>query len=337
MASLRNRQPDHRGTGAWATCFRESVARTLGTLTAAAKPRVCVGFSGGLDSTVLLDLLAEVREAVPMSLSAVHVHHGLSPNADAWVRHCRAVCRKYRVPFQLKRVSVDRASRTSLEEQARKARYAALSTVRADVIALAHHADDQAETVLLQLLRGAGAKGLAGMPASKPLRTAGHVGLLVWRPLLGCTRIELARHAAGRQLKWIEDESNLDVRFKRNFVRTEVMPVLARGFPAPVETLARAARHLAEAADLADALADIDLARTKQPGGLDVRELKLLDDARLKNALRRWLDQHGMRQPSEARLLALLRALRQSSNDSRLAWAHEGQTVRRAKGVLTCD
>jgi tRNA(Ile)-lysidine synthase len=310
--------------------------RALGTLTSAAQPRVCVGFSGGLDSTVLLDLLAEVRETRPIALSAAHVHHGLSPNAEAWSRHCRAVCRQYRLPFILKRVSVVRAPRTSLEEQARDARYAALSAVRADVIALAHHADDQAETILLQLMRGAGAKGLAGMASVRQMRGSGRVGLIAWRPLLDCTRAELATYAQARRLEWIDDESNLDVRFKRNFVRAEVMPLLARGFPAPVETLSRAARHLAESAELADALADIDLAHAQQPGGLDVGSLRSLADSRLKNALRRWFARLGMRQPSEARLLALVRALRQSRDDSRLTWEHEGRAVRRQKGILTC-
>lgn len=333
---MRNKQPDRPGAEAWAARLRGTLARTLGTLTTVPQPRVCVGFSGGLDSSVLLDLLAELRETAPLALSAIHVHHGLSPNADAWARHCRAVCRQHRVPFLLRRVSVDRAARTSLEEEARKARYAALCSVRADVIGLAHHADDQAETVLLQLLRGAGAKGLAGMAPSRQLGAAKRTGLIVWRPLLDCTRAELAAYAVARQLKWIDDESNLDTRFKRNFVRAEVMPVLTRGFPAPVATLARAARHLAEAADLADALGDIDLEQAQEAAGLGVQALRSLDDTRLKNALRRWLDSLGMRQPSEARLLALVRALRQSSNGSRLTWEHEGRTVRRDKAVLTC-
>lgn len=300
-------------------------------------PRICVGFSGGLDSTVLLDTLAELRETVPMSLFAMHVHHGLSPNAEAWARHCRALCRHYAVPFRLRRVSVIRAARTSLEEEARKARYAALGTVRADVIALAHHADDQAETVLLQLLRGAGPKGLAGMAVSKALDITGRKPVILWRPLLDCTRADLERYATHRQLRWIDDESNLDVRFKRNFVRAEVMPVLARGFPAPVETLARAARHLAEAAELAGALADIDLAQVRHSAGLGIPELKTLSDARLKNVLRRWFEVQMLRQPSEARLLALIRGLRRGDNGSRLAWEHEGRTVRRAKGILTCN
>lgn len=296
-----------------------------------------MAFSGGLDSTVLLHVLAKARASLAMALSAVHIHHGLSPNADAWARHCRAICREHGVPLRLRRVSVNRAPRTSIEEEARKARYAGLATIRADVIALAQHADDQAETVLLQMLRGAGPKGLSGMPTLKPASANGFKGMYMWRPLLDCTRDELEAYARAHQLKWIEDESNLDARLKRNFVRVAVMPVLARGFPAPAATLARVARHLAESAALIDALGDLDLAHARCSAGLDVAVLKSMDDARLKNLLRRWLEQQGLRQPSEARLLALLRALRQSSNDTRLTWQHEGRLVRRKKGVLTCD
>lgn len=323
---------------------------------AASALRVCVGFSGGLDSTVLLHLLAAERASTGMVLSAAHVHHGLNPQADAWARDCRAICRQLDVPFQLRRVRVSREPRTSLEEEARTARYAALAALPVEVIALAHHADDQAETLLLQLLRGAGPKGLAGMAALstlaalKPLvgagvgreagKSAGQdavIPMLLWRPLLDCNRAQLEAYAQQHQLVWIEDSSNLDVRFKRNFVRARVMPVLAEGFPAPVTTLARAARHQADAASLADAVADNDLSGVRRGAGLEIAPLLVLDNVRLKNLLRRWLAQHALRQPSEARLLALLRALRQSSNDTRLAWQHDGRVVRRTKGLLHCS
>ena len=336
MASLRNKLPEPMPVGALGARLHDSVLRGLGGRRATNKLRICIGFSGGLDSTVLLQVLAEARQSTVFSLSALHVHHGLSPNADIWARNCRAACHRLNIPFRLRRVAVVRAARTSLEEEARRARYAAMANTRADVIALAHHADDQAETVLLQLLRGAGPKGLAGMASVKPLGFGSEQRPLVWRPLLAYTRAELLCYAVDQGLSWIDDESNLDIRFKRNFVRAEVMPVLARGFPSPVATLARAARHLAESAELADMLADMDLARAHLPSGLDVDALKMLPDIRLKNVLRRWLDVHQLRQPSEARLSALLRALRQSSNDTRLTWEHDGRTVRRCKGLLRC-
>lgn len=213
-------------------------------------------------------------------------------------------------------------------------RYQLLLAPGADVVALAHHADDQAETVLLQLLRGAGPKGLAAMPGLRASPTNGFRSASLWRPLLDCTRSDLEAYARQHHLGWIEDESNCDVRIRRNFVRAEVMPVLARGFGQPVIALVRTARHLAAAAQLADALGDIDIAQAKCAGALDVVALKALDDVRLANLLRRWIEHQHLRAPSEARLRALVRALRQSSNDSRLTWQHDGRTVLRKKGLL---
>ena len=328
MASLRN-NPLKAGTGV---------------------PRICVAFSGGLDSTVLLHQMAHAAARASIALSALHVHHGLSKNADAWARHCRRVCKSLTVPLTVRRVAVSRVPRTSLEEEARRVRYAAFALAKVDVIALAHHANDQAETLLLQLFRGAGPKGLAGMAPLKPLSTKGLGQILLWRPLLNCHQEELEEYARRHQLDWIEDESNADLRFKRNFVRKRLMPLLAEAFPAPVATLARAARHQAEAADLISALADADLTQARShadPGAsrdvvrdaaallsLDARILKRLDAVRLKNALRRWLDLAGLRQPSEARLGALVKALGDSSNDTRLTWTHEGRTVWRKNGLL---
>ena len=298
-------------------------------------PRICVAFSGGLDSTVLLHQLAQARELLPFSLSAIHVNHGLSSNAPAWARHCRQVCAGLDVPLRVRRVEVNRAPRTSLEEEARRARYAVFAAAKADVIGMAHHADDQAETVLLQLLRGAGPKGLAGMSPLKPLSTNGLGHISLWRPLLECTRAELAGYAHQHKLTAIDDESNADERFRRNYLRRRVMPLLTAGFPAVTATLARTARHQAEASGLLDALADADLTLAEMDAGLHAETLKQLGGARCKNALRRWLDCAGLRQPSEARLNALIKALRDSSNDTRLAWVHERRTVRREKDLLT--
>ena len=297
---------------------------------------VCAGYSGGLDSTVLLHELAAARQQGGIALSALHVHHGLSPHADAWAEHCLAVCAALEVPCRVVRVEVSRAPRTSLEEEARRARHAAFAAQSEPVIALAHHADDQAETVLLQLLRGAGPKGLAGMPLLKPLSAAAPTPLLL-RPLLAFSREQLAAHARAAGWHWIEDESNQDNRLKRNFLRNAVAPLLREGFPDPAQTLSRAARHQAEAARLLDALADLDLAQAASGAALVVERLVRLDDERLKNALRRRLDVAGLRQPSEARLAALLRALRESSNDTRLTWEHEGAKLVRRKGLLTLE
>lgn len=331
MASLRNTRLKPGGAAGRVVASLKQLQLESGLT----EPRICVAFSGGLDSTVLLHQLAQARALLPFSLSAIHVHHGLSSNASAWARHCKEVCAKFDVPLRVRRVEVNRAPRTSLEEEARRARYAAFAAVKADVIAMAHHADDQAETVLLQLLRGAGPKGLAGMPRLKPLSANGFGHISLWRPLLECARAELAAYAHEYDLRAIEDESNADQRFRRNYLRHRVMPLLAAEFPAATANLVRAARHQAEAAELLDALADADLALAKMDAGLHAETLKRLSDSRCKNALRRWLDRAGLRQPSAARLSALIKALRDSRNDTRLAWVHELRTVRRKKDLLT--
>src|ERR1700681_2443010 len=172
---------------------------------------VCIGLSGGVDSVVLLDLLA--REGA-RHLSAVHVHHGLSPNADAWADFCARLCAKRGVPLEVVKVHVDRNSMLGVEAAARAARYAVYAKRPEPFVALAHHLDDQAETVLMQLLRGTGLKGIAAMPELRSLRGT---GVQIFRPLLGHSRAALHAYAQERGLRWIEDESNAATRHDRNF------------------------------------------------------------------------------------------------------------------------
>ena len=204
------------------------------------------------------------------------------------------------------------------------------------MIAFAHHANDQAETILLQLLRGAGPKGIAAMAplgAAKPRPDLPQL----WRPLLGATRADLAEYAMSRQLRWIEDESNRDPVFRRNFLRHHVFPVLDQGFPNSVRSLARAAALQAETVDLLDEVADADLAWLARPRGLDCNSLLSLSPARQANALRRWLARAGLRAPSAARLSALLVAIGESGNDTRLRWDHAGMRIRRCRAVVTLE
>jgi len=300
------------------------------------RPRVCVGYSGGLDSSVLLDLLALEACAGAISLTAVHVHHGLSPNADAWSAHCAQVCDRLGIELQVVRVRIGHQAGQSLEEEARIARYAVFRRIQANAVALAHHADDQAETVLLQLLRGAGPKGLAAMAAIASPTTGGKAPAY-WRPLLAVDRAQLAAYAGDAGLEWVEDESNRDLRLRRNYLRQCVLPAIAAAFPAPGRLLARVARLQGEAAGLLDALADIDLEIAALGGGLDCQRLAKLPRDRQANLLRRWLALAGARAPSAARLAALQKAIGDSSNDTRLAWAHEGVRVVRRKAVLLIE
>jgi len=252
-----------------------------------------IAFSGGLDSTVLLHLLAFLAntETLP-PLSAVHVHHGLQAAADAWPAHCQSICDNLGVPLSVKRVQVQPGA--SLERAAREARYRAFAEVTGagEVVLTGQHRDDQAETLLFRLLRGAGVRGLAAMPVQRPL--AG--GYLV-RPLLDVSREALEVYAHEHQLKWIEDPSNADSRFSRNYLRHRVLPALTERWPQAVTGLARTAEHLGEAQGLLDELALLDLQAASKASAfswlglpsLALAPLCELSDARQRNALRHWL------------------------------------------------
>ena len=253
-----------------------------------------VAFSGGLDSTVLLHLLAHLAktESLP-TLSAIHIHHGLQAAADAWPEHCQAVCYALNIPLQVERVKVQPGA--SLERAARDARYAVFGSVNQsnDVLLTGQHRDDQAETLLFRLLRGAGVRGLSAMPAQRPLGQ----GTLV-RPLLDVTRAELEAYAAAHQLQWIEDPSNEDRQFSRNYLRHQIVPLLTGRWPQAQANMARSAAHLREAQGLLDELAQIDLAHGKASTdfdwlgvpSLELAPLAALSVARQRNALSHWLE-----------------------------------------------
>ena len=261
--------------------------------------RVAVGLSGGVDSVVLLHLLDACKDGYGFSLRAFHVHHGLSAHADRWTQFCRRHCGSLGIPFQSSRVRVAKA-RAGLEAAARAARYAAFRRLDCDFLALAHHLDDQAETVLMNLLRGAGVRGASGMPERAQL---GDKVLL--RPLLSVSRKEIQRFAVDEQLEWVEDESNADEALTRNFIRLRVGPLLATRFPRWKESLARAARHFAAEE-------------------LDARAL-----------LREYLRSRGLEAPSEARLVEMLKQL--TSGGARTALRHDGTVLRVYRGSVLLD
>ncbi len=307
------------------------VARRLGAHVRRGQS-VCVGFSGGLDSTVLLDLLAGLREPLGIALSALHVHHGLSPNADGWARACEAFAAARGVPLRVARVAIDRGDPAGLEAAARVARHAALANAGTDFVALAHHRDDQAETVLLQALRGTGVKGLAAMA---PARASGGVTWL--RPLLEEPREVLAAHAKAAGLAWVDDESNAASDFGRNFIRHQVMPRIAERFPQYRESLVRLARHAAAANGLLDSLARDDAARIADAGGLPVEGLASLDEARRANVLRHFLATRGFPMPGEARLAEMARQLVSSREDARVLLRHGGRALARHRGWVVVE
>ena len=217
---------------------------------------IVTGLSGGVDSVVLLHLLHQLSPKYSWRLSALHVHHGISPHADAWAALCTDLCKQHNIPLQIEHVDIGPLRGMGVEAAARKLRHQALARQPVDIVALAHHQDDQAETLLLQLLRGAGVRGASAMPTVKHRADS---PLLV-RPLLNAQRSELVTYAQQHQLQWVEDESNADDTYPRNFLRHRVLPVLEQKFPAYRDTLARSARHFAEAGELLDDLARLDAA-----------------------------------------------------------------------------
>jgi tRNA(Ile)-lysidine synthase len=295
-----------------------------------------IALSGGLDSTVLLHLLVRLgrREELP-PLSAVHVHHGLQAAADAWPAHCQALCDELGVPLRIERVQVDGGA--SLERAAREARYAAFERQlgRDEVLLTGQHRDDQAETLLFRLLRGAGVRGLAGMPTARRLAE----GWLV-RPLLQVPRAQLEAYARQHDLRWVEDPSNADTGLARNFLRREVLPALARHWPQAGVSLARTAEHMREAEQLLAELAGQDLAVARGLGAFDwlnlpsvqLQPLIALSEARQRNALRHWLAPYTRMPDSEH--WAGWGDLRDAATDAAALWRLGGGELRRADGRL---
>lgn len=254
--------------------------------------QLIVGFSGGLDSTVLLHALAS-HPSLHSKLLAVHINHGISSNADFWQQHCLAQANHLSVPFLAQKVEFNRA--TNIEEEARKARYTFFSSLLTenDCLLLGHHLNDQAETVLLQLFRGAGIDGLSAMNVS------GHLGEgRVLRPFLSYSRQQLESYAASHCLKWIEDESNQDINYSRNFLREQIIPLLESKWPGVSGTIARTAAHCQQARMNLDDLALEDCPALATPvKSLCIIPLKSLALERLSNVLRFWLKQNQLQLP----------------------------------------
>ncbi|QIB04796.1 tRNA lysidine(34) synthetase TilS [Pseudomonas sp. FP2300] len=293
-----------------------------------------IAFSGGLDSTVLLHLLASLAKTQTLPpLSAIHIHHGLQAVADAWPDHCRSVCNALGVPLEV--VSVQVQPGASIERAARDARYGAfVAALRSnEVLLTAQHRDDQAETLLFRLLRGAGVRGLAAMPRQRPLGQ----GCLL-RPLLDVSRAELEAYATQQGLSWIEDPSNDDHRYARNYLRQRVFPVLAEQWPQASATLARSAAHMGEAQGLLDDLARIDLAQAAPPDAFDwlglqslaLAPLRALSPARQRNALSHWLAPMTLLPDSDH--WSGWDSLRDAADDARPIWRLAGGELRRAAG-----
>ncbi len=255
--------------------------------------KLYIAFSGGLDSTVLLHAMSNKN----MPIHAVYINHHLQKENDNWQIHCEQFCQQWKIPFSVLHAEINQQPQQSIEELARNARYELLQGLVSDNDALvtAHHMNDLAETMLLHLLRGSGPQGLAAMPAEKHLAKGIHL-----RPLITLARNQLFEYAQEKNLQWVDDPSNSDNRYDRNYLRNEVIPILLQRWPSANQTLARSAQLQAEASSCLQELAKIDIqsATTKQTNILNNSALQKFSEERLSNVLRYWIRAHGMRVPS---------------------------------------
>jgi tRNA(Ile)-lysidine synthase len=297
--------------------------------------KILIAYSGGLDSHVLLHLVSQLLSA-DYNIRAVHIHHGLQQQADAWVPHCQQICDGLNIPLHIEHLKLAIKKGESLEEVARNARYAAFKKLlqKDELLLTAHHQNDQAETLLLQLFRGAGVQGLAAMPPITEFAS----GQLA-RPLLNESLQSLKDYAKKHQLDFIEDPSNKDNTFDRNFLRNEIIPQLRKRWPSVDKTISRSALIQAETKQLLDEVAeqDLKLVQVDAEQGADrliISKLECLSLARQKLAIRHWISINGFNPPSEVKLKHIFIDVINASEDAQplLEWA--GVEVRRYQGCL---
>ena len=302
----------------------ECVARQLQAFQrATGANQYCVGFSGGLDSTVLLHAMKALSVEDGGNLRAIHINHGLSADSQQWSDWCAAICDGLQIDFQVTRVHLAPRPRQSMEAEARRQRYQAMaeSLLPDEGLVLAHHLGDQAETVLLQLLRGAGPRGLAAMPWLSPLGRGWKL-----RPMLGLTRKQILQWAEDRKLSWVDDPSNQDEAMDRNFIRSRLMPLLENRWPGGSKALNRTARLCAETSDLLDELAGEDARKLADGRRIQISGLQALGPARARNLLRFAIRSQGLPVPPERQLRSGLSDLLQAGPDRQpdVSWAGGG-------------
>ncbi|WP_019276456.1 tRNA lysidine(34) synthetase TilS [Vibrio coralliilyticus] len=288
--------------------------------------KLVLALSGGLDSRVLLSLMARYCREHQQEGLAVHVHHGLSSNADDWAEQCKQWCSEDGIPFNLERVTLEKHGK-SIEESAREARYQALSKYvsKGDILLTGQHSDDQFETFLLALKRGSGPKGLSAMAQAMPFGEA-----LLVRPLLAVSRSDVKAYAVAEQLQWVEDESNQDTRFDRNFIRHQVAPVISQRWPHFSQAVQRSAELCAEQEQLLDQLLTERLAEVlHQDGSLWIEPLQNMTPLMRARLLRMWFSHHQARMPSREQLNKVWQEVALSRQDANPALSISGGQVRR--------
>lgn len=266
---------------------------------------IVIGYSGGVDSQVLLHALATAKKSSKFAnqLSVIHVHHGLNAQADNWAQSCEQTCQQLSIPCQVLKIEINKSARQSLEALAREARYQAIAQVinQDAVLVTGHHGNDQLETLLLALKRGSGVSGLKAMTHSSEV-----FGINLVRPLLNFSRQQIEQYAEQKQLTWVEDSSNTDQSYDRNFIRHSITPVLTERWPQFISQVQKSTEHLAQAEQLLFELAELDYANCQLNNewgkGLAIASLKQLSQARFNNLLRYWLKQQQQLMPSSQQL-----------------------------------
>jgi len=295
--------------------------------------RLCVALSGGVDSVALLHAVRALVSGEPrLTLRALHVDHGLQEQSTDWTAHCRMQCDGLGVSLRVLDLELDVPKGASVEAEARRARYAALAAALepGECLLTGHHADDQLETVLLQLFRGAGVAGLAAMPARAPLGAGFHL-----RPLLQVERSQLETYGAASGLDWVEDPMNRESRYDRSYLRHAVLPAVHERWPALARTVGRSARHMAAAQGLLDVLAEVDGGPLVDVDGrLELASLVALSRDRQVNVLRWWIVRQGLGVPSTARLESILRDVVPARDDAQPVVTWPTGEVRRYRGRL---
>ena len=274
---------------------------------------ILLGLSGGLDSCVLLHLLANMQTQLDFKLKAIHVHHGLSSSADDWLNFCKQKCKLLDIEFDAVKVKINEKGSLGIEGEARELRYEAIKKKQKGVVALGHHQNDQAETLMLQLLRGSGLKGLAGMPEFDEKRK-------FWRPMLNIKKELLEKYASENDIKYIKDESNEDINFDRNFIRKKVLPLIESRYPASIETISRSAINISEGHQINELLALNDSKNVMSDDGsyLLIENLNKLPNLRAINLIRWWLSFNDLLMPSKKNVEELFRQVKLIKKDTSL-------------------
>ncbi len=292
-----------------------------------------IAYSGGLDSHVLLHVLASIQNKIKPKLIAVHINHGISNDADLWVKHCQRICEDLVIEFQTFSVDLSHKSDKGTEAFAREKRYEVLGNLISshDLLLTAHHMDDQVETILLQLMRGSGPDGLVGMPQAREFSK----GILL-RPLLDYSREKIRDYALSESLSWVEDESNKSNKYDRNFLRNRIIPELITRWPGALKTIQRAARHQAEARSLINEISrcDLDVVCESIYTKVDISRFNNLSGIRKKNVLRAWIKKNKLDMPDAQIIEKIIAEVIHANTDRNPCVKWKGGEIRRYRGYL---